>query len=287
MRVRKKELIESDVSHGTPDFPLFVHEDIFVYRNGVVNPHWHNEFEILYMERGIGKFYVDGYEYKLNEGEYLFVNSGSIHSGLEMIKRSIGYAIVFDLRLLYSEEPDYCKHEYFLPLINKRYHIPSNLNDEHIRNDICRIIEVFKEKSYGYELYIKSLLFDIFWRVFKYYAERRNQDGRLGYKIERIKDVLNYINQNYNKNLSLDELSRQVDMSKFYLCRLFKESLRMSPVEYINKVRVDKAMELLINTDMSVSEIAFECGFDNISYFIKVFKKYMHTTPLKFRKQNL
>jgi len=238
------------------------------------------------MERGIGKFYVDGYEYKLNEGEYLFVNSGSIHSGLEMIKRSIGYAIVFDLRLLYSEEPDYCKHEYFLPLINKRYHIPSNLNDEHIRNDICRIIEVFKEKSYGYELYIKSLLFDIFWRVFKYYAERRDQNGRIGYKIERIKDVLNYINQNYNKNLSLDELSRQVDMSKFYLCRLFKESLRMSPVEYINKVRVDKAMELLINTDMSVSEIAFECGFDNISYFIKVFKKYMHTTPLKFRKQN-
>jgi len=99
--------------------------------------------------------------------------------------------------------------------------------------------------------------------------------------------LLSYINQNYNKNLSLDELSKQVDMSKFYLCRLFKESLKMSPVEYINKVRIDKAMELLINTDMSISEIAFECGFNNISYFIKVFRKYMHTTPLKFRKQNL
>lgn len=286
MKVRKKDLIEADVSHGTPDFHLFVHEDIFVYRNGVINPHWHNEFEIIYLDKGYGKFYIDGDEYKIKAGDFLFVNSGSIHSGEELVRRSIGYAIVFDLKLLFSEDPDYCKHEYFLPLLNKKVYIPALINDDFIRDDIKKIIDSFLEKSYGYELCIKSLLFDIFWRLFKYYAKKQQEGGRLGYKTERIKDVLNYINQNYNKDLSLDELSKQVDMSKFYLCRLFKDSLKMSPIEYINKIRVEKSVELLINTDMSISEIALECGFNNISYFIKVFKKYMNITPLKFRKQN-
>lgn len=286
MKVRKKDLIESDVSHGTPDFHLFVHEDIFVYKNGIINPHWHSEFEFIYLEKGYAKFYIDGDEYKIEAGDFLFVNSGSIHSGEELVRRSIGYAIVFDLRLLFSEEPDYCKHEYFLPLLNKRIYIPSFVKDDIIREDIRKIISSFIEKSYGYELHIKSLLFSIFWRLFKFHAERQKENGRLGYKTERIKDVLNYINQNFSKDLTLDELSKQVDMSKFYLCRLFKDSLRMSPVEYINKVRIEKATELLINTDMSISEIALECGFNNISYFIKVFKRYMNITPLKFRKQN-
>ncbi len=286
MKYRKRELIESDVFHGTADFHLFVHEDIFIYRNGVVNPHWHNEFEIIFMAKGGGSFYIDGKEYKLSEGNFLFINGGSIHSGEEILKNSIGYAIVFDLRLLYSEEPDLCKYEYFMPLIKKRVYIPNYINDENIANDIKRIIETFKEKPYGYELLIKSILFDIFWRLFSLYVKPAKDSGRLGYKIEKIKDVLDYINQNYQKDITLEELSKEVNISKFYICRIFKESLRMTPVEYINKVRVERAMELLRNTDMSISEIALECGFNNISYFIKIFKKYMQVTPLKFRKQN-
>jgi AraC-like DNA-binding protein len=285
MKHKKADLIE-DIDHGTPDFHLFVHEDIFVYKNGRVDPHWHNEFEILYIKKGIGRFYIDSYEYRIKEGEYLFVNGGSIHSGEELIRRTIGYAIVFDLGILYSEEPDYCKYEYFIPLINKKIYIPNLINDDKIRRDIEDIIDAFIKKSYGYELFIKSLLFDIFGRLFRYYIQPAKTDGRLGYKLERIKDVLNYINKNYNKDLTLEELSKEVDMSKFYLCRLFKENLKMSPVEYINKVRVERAIELLRNTDMSISEIALECGFNNISYFIKVFKRHMQITPLKFRKQN-
>ncbi len=281
MNENKKYLKES-LPHGEPDFPFFVHENIFIYKNGVFNPHWHNEFEILYLERGKAKFYIDGKKFILGENQFLFVNCGSIHSG-EEIEKSMAYAIVFDLRLLFSEEPDFCKHKYFIPLLDGRYSVPNFIKDEILGRDIYEIIKLFKIKPYGYELLIKGLLYRIFWEIFDKYIEK-SKNKELSLKLERIKDVLVYIDSNYQKTITLDELSKKGNISKFYLCRIFRDVLHISPIEYINKIRVEKATEFLRNTNMSISDIAFECGFNNISYFIKIFKKFMRTTPLKYRK---
>ncbi|MCX7845427.1 MAG: AraC family transcriptional regulator [Dictyoglomaceae bacterium] len=282
MNKDKKQLREL-LPHGEPDFPFFVHENIFIYNNGVFNPHWHNEFEILYLEKGRAKFYIDGKEFILADNQFLFVNCGSIHSG-EELEKTMAYAIVFDLRLLCSEEPDSCKHKFFVPLRDGKFLVPSFINDEILQRNVYKIIEIFKVKPYGYELLIKALLYEIFWEIFNRYITKSSFSGELISKLEKIKDVLIYIDINYQKPITLEELSEKANISKFYLCRIFKDLLHMSPIEYINKVRVEKATEFLRNTDMSISDIAFECGFNNISYFIKVFKTYMKITPLKYRK---
>lgn len=280
MNENKKYLKES-LPHGEPDFPFFVHENIFIYNNGVFNPHWHNEFEILYLERGKAKFYIDGQEFILGDNQFLFVNCGSIHSG-EEIEKSMAYAAVFDLRLLFSEEPDSCKHKYFIPLRDGKYSVPSFIKDETFGRNIHEIIELFKVRPYGYELLIKGLLYRIFWNIFDKYIKKSK---KLNLKLEKIKDVLVYIDTNHQKNMTLDELSKKGNISKFYLCRIFRDVLRMSPIEYINKIRIEKATEFLRNTNMSISDIAFECGFNDVSYFIKIFKTFMKTTPLKYRKE--
>lgn len=282
MVVYKEKNLKELTPHGAPEFPLFVHENIFIYNNGAFPPHWHDEFEILYLEKGRARFDVDGEYFVLVDNEFLFVNCGSIHSGKELVK-SIGYAIVFDLRFLSSEGPDIIKCRYFTPLKEGRFFVPNLIKDNELREDICKIIEVFKIKPFGYELQIKALLFNIFTRLFRYYVKPRT-NWVINSKLDKIKGVLEYVNLNYHRHFTLEELAEIGGISKFYLCRIFKEVLYMSPLEYINKVKVEKAGEFLRNTEMSITEVALECGFENISYFIRIFKKYMQVTPLKYKK---
>jgi AraC-like DNA-binding protein len=281
--MENKKYLKERAQHGTPLFPLNVYENIFVY-NGVFPFHWHDEFEILYVENGVAKFYVDGNYYTLTNNQFLFVNCGSIHAG-EEVDNPTAYAIVFNLNMLFSIESDICKYKYLEPLQNGKIYIPTFIKDEILGKNIYDIIIYFKNKPYGYELIIKGLLFTIFFQIYNKYLKENNTKRKYSCKIEKIKGVLDYINMSYQEEITLDSLSNVANLNKFYLCRIFREVLHLSPIEYINKIRVEKASELLRNTDMSISEIAFEVGYNNISYFIKNFKKFMNITPLQYRKK--
>jgi len=142
-----------------------------------------------------------------------------------------------------------------------------------------------ERKAKRYELLVKGYLYTIFYHLFnRGYIITDTTDREFDLKIESIKSALDYINLNYSSELDIDMLAKVSNLSKFYFCRLFKEITHLTPVDYINKFRVEKAIELIKNTDMSISEIAFEVGFNSVSYFIKVFKEYVGTTPFKYKK---
>jgi AraC-like DNA-binding protein len=97
--------------------------------------------------------------------------------------------------------------------------------------------------------------------------------------------VLSYINQNYNKITSLEEIASQFYISKFYLCRLFKETTGLTLIQYLNNIKLQNACNMLINTDLSVSHIGTACGFNSTMYFCKTFKQALSVTPSEFRKK--
>jgi AraC family transcriptional regulator of arabinose operon len=103
-------------------------------------------------------------------------------------------------------------------------------------------------------------------------------------QIDRLNDVIKYIEQNYNKDISIDELSEISNTSVSYLCRIFKESYNCSPFQYILKFRINVAKEKLINTKMKIEDIALSTGFNQLEYFCSLFKKYEECTPTEFRK---
>lgn len=280
----KKSELREKAQHGSAIFPFNVYENLFVYENNTFLPHWHDEFEMIYLENGLANFSIDGSLYKLVPGQFLFVNCGSIHSG-QAVDNPEAYAIVFHLRMLFSDEVDICKNKYLIPLQNRKVLVSSFIQDENVKEDICEIIKYFKQKDYGYELMIKGLLFKIIFRLFNNnYVKKDLHDKDFGFKLEKIKTVLDYINSNYSTPLKIEELSKMANLSKFYFCRLFKEITHLTPVDYINKFRIERAVEFIKNTDMSISDIAFEVGFNNISYFIKIFKRYIGVTPLQYKK---
>ncbi|SHF57636.1 AraC-type DNA-binding protein [Caldanaerobius fijiensis DSM 17918] len=108
--------------------------------------------------------------------------------------------------------------------------------------------------------------------------EHKKRNNRL------IEDIVNFIDNNYtNKEISLDMVAEQFDISSQYLSRFFKEHMGFNYIDYLNKKRIEKAKELLLNSNMKIKEIACKTGFDNANTFIKVFRKYEGITPGQFR----
>ena len=106
-------------------------------------------------------------------------------------------------------------------------------------------------------------------------------------KIQQYKTILSMIEQHYSEPLSLQALANTVHMNSHYFCRFFKELTDQTPIEYLNSYRVEAACEQLYVSQKSILEIALDCGFNDVSYFIKVFKKYKNLTPSEYRRKML
>ncbi len=102
-----------------------------------------------------------------------------------------------------------------------------------------------------------------------------------------VERAMKCMRTNYNKNLTLGKIAKAACVNTYYLSHLFKKELGMTVVDYLTKVRIEEAKRLLQNDRMSIIEIALEVGYEDQSYFSKVFKKSEHTTPMVYRKKNL
>jgi AraC-like DNA-binding protein len=103
----------------------------------------------------------------------------------------------------------------------------------------------------------------------------------------KLKRTISYIRENYDKEITLPDMARVSGLSTKYFCAFFKQMTEKTPVEYLNMYRVERAARKLLGTDMSVTDIAFTSGFNDLSYFIRTFKEYKKCTPKAYRKNNL
>ena len=99
-----------------------------------------------------------------------------------------------------------------------------------------------------------------------------------------VLDARNYINLHYAERITLDDLARVISINKFYLQKLFKRCMGLSPNEYLIYTRLTQAKHLLLTTDRSISRIAMDVGIDNVGYFTNLFKKYEGCVPSVFRQ---
>lgn len=104
-------------------------------------------------------------------------------------------------------------------------------------------------------------------------------------KKDRLADVYQFINDNYKKEISLDEIAEIANLTPTSFCRMFKSKTKKNFIEYLNEIRISNACKQLIETDMSVSEIAYECGYKTVSNFNKLFKKNTGNTPKEYKNK--
>ncbi|WP_244835407.1 AraC family transcriptional regulator [Clostridium sp. BJN0001] len=290
--INYKNLKEKRI-HGDFLLPFTIYKCLFENKTNVLNMHWHEEIEISIIEEGGCIYNINLFDTELEEGDILIIKPFSLHS-IVKLKQDIlrSNTMVFNMDILNSALTDVCAFRYFSNICNENDIVPviikRNFKDyELYKNIIDEIFLCYQNKSDAFELKLKSLLFELFYNFYKNHVFTDNKQFEINSHItNKIKKILNYIEDNYTRQISIQEISDYCNFSEYHFMRFFKKYIGMTCTEYINNYRIESSAHLLDETDKSIMDIALECGFNNISYFNKIFRKKYKITPTNFRKRN-
>ena len=252
--------------------------------------HWHEEMEIVFVEKGEYEEFVDLEKYHVKQGDIILVNPCVLHSFRNIEnKRTVFKSIIFNFSMLTNNNTDACAIKYFTPFLDNMYINPVVISADSPHYDqlvssVKQLIYLYNHKSEFYEIEIKSELYHLFYILFRYFLIPETHDSVMKDNTTRnIKTILDYIDQNYMKPITIEELAASVDLSKHYFMRFFKKYIGMTCIEYINDYRLNVATNLLLTTGMQITEVAQSIGITNLSYFNRIFKKKYNMTPKEYR----
>lgn len=287
-----QRLLKEDREHGDVMFPLAAYWIELPAGAPVLDTHWHEEAEFFLLLEGEILFQVDTDYFTLRPGEAVFIESGDIHAAYAALDTPCRFcALVFHPDLLASAQYDTIQQNVILPLQEKRQSFPRHITSSvpwqgELLLHLERMMEAYDNKMPGFESFMKGTLLIMLSQIAPpgrsvNYSQSAGADNT---KIDRLKKVILYIQDNYQEPIRTRDLSELIPMSEGQFCRFFKSMTRKTPVDYINSYRIRQAAALLQQSDRKISDIAMDVGFDNVSYFIKVFRKAMNCSPSEFRK---
>ncbi len=286
MKIYNKE----NIKHGTKEFPIALYK-IKTTRDMEILQyfHWHDEYEIYIIDKGGAIFYTDDKQTKLYENDIVFINKGCTHGAYRNDKLDCNFtAIVFSEDFIASYNDDIITRLYHQIFTTKNL---SSIFITTISKGQAKIIDLinelkilFDKRPFGFQILVKAKLLEIIGIILIMSNQDEISHSSISNNQSFIKCVTTYIQDNYSRNITIEDISKNSNMSKGHFERTFKKHFKMTPFEYLIHYRITKSLELLSNTDKTISEISLETGFNSFSYFSKCFKNIMNTTPRKYRK---
>lgn len=254
------------------DFDIDITEIASVCNEHIIKPWTHHlknnlSHRILFVYEGEFHAVIDGVEYTVQKNNMLYVPIEATYSSY-CGTLPFGYSsIFFHMNPLTGSQFPF--QTCCVPEVPEKY-----------RKFFKTVDEEWISKNFGYKLRIKSLLYEIFRNLL---IEQLELNIALkGYHV--IKDAVNYIEQNYYKEIiDVNKLARMSNITPTHFIRLFKEIYSTTPKQYINNLRIERAIELLEFSTASIDEISNQLGYSDASYFSKAFKNAMGKSPLQFR----
>lgn len=247
----------------------------YVNNKGVeFSPHWHEHMELFYFLEGEGLYTCNGNTYSVKSGDMIVVNSTQIHTLTNT--SSIRYGCI----LFYPS--------FFWDISLEQSVSIKNFiqNDPFVREQCEKIFSEQTTKLYGYDVMIKGLSTTLLCYLIRHYPAKQNKSrGTSTEQLQKEHLLFDYIAKHYRESITTADLARFCHVTESYFCRFFKKHFGRTPTTYLNEYRIDKAVQQLRNTQDSITTIALEIGYTDISYFTKTFKKIMGITPKEFRKQ--
>ncbi|MGG1552843.1 AraC family transcriptional regulator [Paenibacillus ferrarius] len=286
--------LKEDRIHGDPLYPIRVYEIDCQPGEELLDLHWHDELEFLMLTKGSAVFRVSMEEYLLEAGEAIFVNAGQLHAGSIASDEPCSFkAVVFHANLLSGERFDLVWEKYIHPLLQQKYVTPVHIRPGGAKEEkeLLELLEIVFQDNLNtsplYELTTKANLQMMIAKLISLGGPSYREVPLASQpsQIDRIKRIIEYIQQNYSLPIRLEDLAALVSFSESYFCRYFKSITGKSPLVYLNGVRAQRAAYLLKDTDKKIMEISLDVGFNTLSYFIGVFKAHFGYTPSEYRKR--
>ena len=256
---------------------------------GHMDLHWHEELQFTLVTNGSVTMQVDGKIHILKEGDAIFINRNLLHITSDLPETGRYISINFPDKLLGFFAGSRMERNYVIPFTN-HYCFPAIVFQEGVKwqkrilDELWELQDILLEKEFLYEYKVSQKLITI-WMILITNARDQLASPSRKYirKQERMQKMLSFIHENYMESILLRDIAAEANVSIGECCRCFSELVRESPNRYLLGYRISRAMEMLNRTELSVTEIALECGFHDTSHFIQYFKKKTSMTPGEFR----
>ena len=258
----------------------------------LVSPHSRKQtIQIVEITEGsarvqIGTNFVDAVK-----GDFLYVPPDMMF-GIESVDgEGEVRGMVFDSSIL-SENMDNFDTEVFYMFYVQAKNKPTVFSEGHpVHATLSRLmqesLDEFSDKEICYKLPVRANIYLCMTALLRYYCGSKDESDRMVYhNVLRMEPVLDYIAEHFKEKIYIDSLAEMLGVSADYFTKMFKDSIGKTPIDYINAMRVNHAMHLLVGTELPMAEIADCVGFCNPNYFHKIFKQYMDTSPHAYRKSS-
>ena len=256
--------------------------------------HWHEDLQFTLVTKGSLSMMVNSKNYNLKSGNAIFINSRLLHMTNHISDDGEYVSINFPTKMISILTGSKLESDFVQPF-TMNYNLPAILltnDDEWQKNiismltDLCNFCKDEEVYAKDYEIAVRlQSIWLYFIRNVKNYS--CNSSKSFVRKQEYIQLMLSYIHDNFMANISLSDISNSAHISQAECSRLFRKVLDISPYEYLLKYRIEQSIEMLKETNKSITEIAISVGFNDCSHFIQVFKKHTGFTPRGYIKNNL
>jgi len=270
------------------DFPVHIEHYREKRREGFVSDvaHWHNFFEITYVEEGSANYYVNGKQYNVSSGDSIIFNHTEAHRW-EVTSEEVCLKVLIFSSNLIADGFSINDIDYLIPFLERGSNFTNKISRTKVHSEEIQKLmeEIFLESTGskpGKRLMIKADILRILTILVRYYQKNEESDESLWEKkngMHRIGISLDYIRNQYHRKLTLEEVASTVYMSPNYFSAFFKKVTGGSFQDYLSKVRIEKAQKLLKTTDNSILEVAHKVGIQNVSNFYRLYKKYTDRVP--------
>ena len=281
----KKEIKE----HGDYAFPVNVSvERIQDYEQGAFLWHWHPEIEITWIMSGEIEYLVNDEQYILREGEGLFGNSNTLHSGYRKDGKECTYlSITFHPRFIYGYTNSVLQTKYVDDITGNDDWGSLKLEKEiawhqEILSAMKEIYEMSVNPPVDYELRVHMILMQIWQKLYQYFAALPETPKKSNGHLQRLREMILYLQQHYTEEISLDDVAESVNLCKSECCRFFKKHMNMTIFEYLMFLRIQNSLPLL-RAGEPITKTAGMVGFSTPAYYGQIFKRYMKCTPREYK----
>lgn len=276
------------IHYDDPRIPLYVRRgNLKDLSNLAALCHWHDDVELLLARKGHLCYSVNGTKVQIPEGCAVFVNSRQMHFGFSDDGTDCDYVcITFRPQSLFGNEelihrfvlPVLSAHQFSFLLLEPGSHGP-------LLDRIAQLDAMHQSREDGFELLALSPVIALWHGIYTLMQQQIQVLPGSDANLWIVRQMLDHIRTHYPEKVTLDSIANSGGVCRTSCCQIFRKYLGMTPNDYLNSFRLEKSMELLKGTRLSVTEIASACGYSSSSYFAEIFSRQKGCTPTQYRRQ--
>ena len=229
--------------------------------------HYHDSYELYYLDAGSREYFIEDKLFSVSAGNFVLIPPGKLH-------RTGGE---YGIRTLINFKREFLETVYTKPTVDKMLICFERwwLNPDREQQTVCTAFlkkMLARKDAMETAISLGLLLLEL------------GKCNSREFANDNVNAIIAYINANYHRLHSIEEVADAFFISKYHLCRVFKNAMKITVIEYLNQVKIKQACHLLLHTKLDMGEIAVQCGFHSAAYFSKVFLKLMNQRPMEYRK---